>query len=219
MSSVFGIDGTGQGSTENQVKKILGKDDFLKLMITQLKYQDPLEPTDNTDFIAQMAQFSSLEQMQNMSQGFENLAAFQESMLRESTVAQAINLIGRNASVVLPVDTVTGEVNTSQAGLYLEADSDAMEIQKLDKDTKITVLAEEGAMFKVQLENGLTGYVKSDQITLDENPRLTGLVTGMKLIDGVPNITIDGKDVPITLVEEVKTSAAETPPEDAGEEP
>jgi hypothetical protein len=44
----------------------LGKDAFLKLLITQLQHQDPLEPMDDQDFIAQIAQFSSLEQMQNL---------------------------------------------------------------------------------------------------------------------------------------------------------
>ena len=44
----------------------LGKDDFLKMLVTQLQNQDPLKPMDDTSFIAQMAQFSSLEQMQNM---------------------------------------------------------------------------------------------------------------------------------------------------------
>ncbi len=44
----------------------LGKDSFLKLMMTQLQHQDPLSPMDNKDFIAQMAQFSSVEQMANI---------------------------------------------------------------------------------------------------------------------------------------------------------
>jgi flagellar basal-body rod modification protein FlgD len=46
----------------------LGKDEFLQLLVTQLQNQDPLDPMDNTQFVAQMAQFSSLEQMKNLFQ-------------------------------------------------------------------------------------------------------------------------------------------------------
>ena len=56
----------------------LGKDAFLKILITQLQNQDPTSPMDDKEFIAQMAQFSSLEQMQNMTKAMENLLASQE---------------------------------------------------------------------------------------------------------------------------------------------
>ncbi len=51
----------------------LGKDAFLKILITQLQNQDPTNPMDDREFISQMAQFSSLEQMQNMTKAMENL--------------------------------------------------------------------------------------------------------------------------------------------------
>jgi len=78
----------------------LGKDAFLQLLVTQLKYQDPLSPMDNGEFIAQMAQFSSLEQMQNMNKNME-------SFLRTETLNQGANLIGHTIDVINPE---TGEI-------------------------------------------------------------------------------------------------------------
>ncbi|MGB4492946.1 MAG: flagellar hook assembly protein FlgD [Halanaerobiales bacterium] len=78
----------------------LDKDAFFKLLITQLKYQDPLTPMDNTEFIAQMAQFSSLEQMANMN---ANLSQF----LRIQALSEGASLIGRNVETV---DADTGEI-------------------------------------------------------------------------------------------------------------
>jgi flagellar basal-body rod modification protein FlgD len=74
-------------------KSILGKDDFLKLMVTQLQNQDPLNPTDDKDFMGQMAQFSSLEQTANMAQTLEN-------MNTSSQVSQGVSLIGHNVTWV-----------------------------------------------------------------------------------------------------------------------
>lgn len=61
---------TGTSST-NKSNDDLGKDAFLNLLITQLRYQDPMSPMEDKDFIAQMAQFTSLEQMQNMNSSMQ----------------------------------------------------------------------------------------------------------------------------------------------------
>ena len=67
-----------QESQKRTPSSTLGKDDFLKLLMTQLQNQDPSKPMEDTDFIAQMAQFSSLEQMTNMTSTFEKFVNQQQ---------------------------------------------------------------------------------------------------------------------------------------------
>lgn len=67
--------GTTTVSTEQKTSAGLGKDDFLKLLITQMQYQDPTKPMDNTEFVAQLAQFSSLEQMSNLNTSMTSVQA------------------------------------------------------------------------------------------------------------------------------------------------
>jgi len=83
---------TGIGS-ESYVpeKTALGKDDFLKLLVSQLQNQDPLNPMESTEFTAQLAQFSSLEQLTNMNKNLDYLRLYQASINN----AQAVNFIGK----------------------------------------------------------------------------------------------------------------------------
>ena len=70
----------------------LGKDDFLKLLMAQMTHQDPTEPMDNSQFIAQMAQFTSLEQMYNMSNGFTKMAQMMQSSEAAGTLGKVVDL-------------------------------------------------------------------------------------------------------------------------------
>ena len=70
----------------------LGKDDFLKLLMAQMTHQDPTEPMDNSQFIAQMAQFSSLEQMCNVSNGFNKMAQVMRSNEAAGTLGKVVEL-------------------------------------------------------------------------------------------------------------------------------
>lgn len=81
------------GSTELAAAQqpVLGKEDFLHLLITQLQNQDPLSPTDHTEFTAQLAQFSSLEQLSNVNGNLEQLQNFQAS----TNNSQAVSLLGK----------------------------------------------------------------------------------------------------------------------------
>jgi flagellar basal-body rod modification protein FlgD len=71
----------------------LGKDEFLRLLIAQLENQDPLNPLEDTEFVAQLATFSSLEQLMGANTNLENIAIGQASLIN----AQALDLIGKEA--------------------------------------------------------------------------------------------------------------------------
>ena len=100
MIDVSALNSTGTKPTpEKTGPRQLGQDDFLKLLITQLKNQDPLKPTDNTEFVSQLAQFSQLEQ-----------TAKQAQLLQQSLDAQTASLqftllpmIGRTVTVGQPM--------------------------------------------------------------------------------------------------------------------
>ena len=86
-------------TTTAQGKSSLGKDDFMKLMISQLKNQDPLNPMDGTEFSAQLAQFSSLEQLSNLN------SYMKQSIDANAVLTQSINntlitgLIGKDVKI------------------------------------------------------------------------------------------------------------------------
>ena len=114
-----GISESSQAEKEQAERKVgsqLGKEDFLLLLVTQMQYQDPLSPADNTDFVAQLAQFSALEQMSNLNQTVSNNSAYaligQEVLIRHTTSTGDIQEVQgtvqkvsiRNGSAYVTVD-------------------------------------------------------------------------------------------------------------------
>ncbi|HON12640.1 MAG TPA: flagellar hook assembly protein FlgD [Treponema sp.] len=87
----------------------LGKDDFIKILITQLTHQDPTAPMEDKEFIAQMAQFSSLEQMTNMAQDFNRLA----NLLSGS---EATGALGKSVEVTEGDKVIQGVVKAVTRG-------------------------------------------------------------------------------------------------------
>ena len=91
----------------------MGMEDFLKILLTQLTYQDPLKPMDNQEFMAQMAQFTSLEQTQQLNEKMSTLIANQAAL-------QSVGLIGRTVDITADAgSSVTGSVT----GLSLTGES------------------------------------------------------------------------------------------------
>ncbi|MDR0442595.1 MAG: flagellar hook assembly protein FlgD [Treponema sp.] len=92
-----------------QPQQNLGRDDFLKILITQLAYQDPTSPMEDKEFIAQMAQFSTLEQMTGMAKDFAKLT-------NTLVGAEASSSLGKNVELIDRERTVQGMVQAVNRG-------------------------------------------------------------------------------------------------------
>lgn len=96
--------GAAQSATQGQVQQAtVGQDDLFKILLTQLTYQDPLKPLDNQEFIAQLAQFSSLEQSRQVNEKIDSVLSVQSGN-------QAIGLLGRTVEVRTDTGSVVGDV-------------------------------------------------------------------------------------------------------------
>jgi flagellar basal-body rod modification protein FlgD len=87
----------------------LGKDDFLKILITQLSYQDPTAPMEDKEFIAQLAQFSTLEQMTSMAGDFAKLS-------RMLTATEANTALGRSVEIADGENSIQGQIKAISRG-------------------------------------------------------------------------------------------------------
>ncbi len=177
-------------SNVREVKTQLGKDDFLKLLVTQLQYQDPLEPMDNTEFIAQTAQFTALEQMQNLNQTMTNAQAF-------GTIGKGVFMNTKDEQtgqyemiygVVQSVEIVNGKpyLNLGDKSAPYE---DITKVQDVD-------FGDNSAM--VSQAMGLIGKTIQG-IRVDDKLNPVGYVEGkvdfVKFVEGIPVLSVNGRDV------------------------
>ena len=94
-----------------EVKNDLDKDAFIKLLVTQMQYQDPLEPQENSEFVAEMAQFSSLEQMTNMASKLEDINTLVGNIDTSVLVGQISSMIGQGVDWTQTVQTADEDGN------------------------------------------------------------------------------------------------------------
>ncbi len=105
-------------SSSSSASSALDKDDFLQLLVTQLQHQDPLNPLDDKEFIAQLAQFSSLEQMNNVASG---ITAINDTLAKQDALSAA-NYIGK--TVVADGNTIS-KLDSGITPIYFTLDDAA----------------------------------------------------------------------------------------------
>ncbi len=122
--AVNGIDTSAAAAAASKAKNdkttsansSLDKDAFLQLLVTQMQYQDPLEPTDNTEYMSQLAQFSELESMNNLSSSFSKSQAL--GLVGQYVILNTTNAAGAQTQVAGLVQYVT--VKDNQALLCVD---------------------------------------------------------------------------------------------------
>lgn len=99
------VDAIGTTSSSSEVPSAaqLSQDDFMRILLAQLQFQDPLKPMDNQEFVTQLAQFTSLQQTQEMNDKLGSLLTAQASM-------QSVGLLGRTIDVTSDTGSTTGRV-------------------------------------------------------------------------------------------------------------
>ncbi|MFQ5432887.1 MAG: flagellar hook assembly protein FlgD [Nitrospinota bacterium] len=214
VNTVSGI--VGQ-QADSSAKKSLGKDEFLSLLITQLKHQDPLSPMENTEFTAQMAQFSSLEQLFNVNDNLVNLQALSASVSN----TQALSLIGKE--VTAEGDSVyaqNGQASTMSFNLGEAATS--VRIHVLDSSGEVVRTLYRGSLSEGRHEvqwdgmadgggivpDGLYSYVvdavnsRGDQVDTDTYMR--GIVEAVSMDNGITYVHIGDAKMMISEISEVR---------------
>jgi flagellar basal-body rod modification protein FlgD len=215
MAEISGIGSTSVTSTPVQTgPKTLGQDDFLKLLVTQLKNQDPLKPTDNTEFVSQLAQFSQLEQSSKQAQ-----------LLQQSLDAQAASLqftllpmVGRTVTIGHPLVQLGEGPATFGYSLEKNAAKVLVSIQNADGQVMRTLeyrdrLAGPNAaewdgknQNGVQMPKGLYRYVISaadgEGKSVKVEGRATLTVSGIRMEEGQAKLLVGDLSVdPSEIVE------------------
>lgn len=202
---------------DGKAKNELGKDDFMKLMSAQLKHQDPISPMKNQEMAAQLAQFSALEQMMNVNQNLEKMAAGQ----KPSEHMIAASLIGKR------VTTDTQHISLEKDGqpeIPFDVPADAKQVNLAVVDAKGEVVRELelGEMKQGKQSVRWDGKNKSGmpqpkgeytyKITgLDTEGKpmnfsgdSSGIVTGVSFEAGKSMLHVDGKKIPIEKIGKIE---------------
>jgi len=186
----------------------LGKDAFLELLMTQMQYQDPLNPMDNTQMVAQLAQFSSLEQMNNL--------------YKSAAYSQGVEMIGKNITATVfndatnQYDYVEGAVEAAmvkKGNVYLTVGETDVPIEKVETVKEGTTSPINSVNNNISASQALTMIDKTVQAIISETKTDTatgtktttyeyieGKVGTVKMISGTPMLVVGNKEIYLSEV-------------------
>lgn len=193
-----------QGSQDN----ILNKDDFLRLLLAQMRYQDPLNPMEDKDFIVQMAQFSTLEQMFNLNSSLEKLATIENQNL----LIAFSQFIGKEITWHRPVESGSGN---DQFPAYEEGTGKVVAVQFVNDTVRFvledgTVIAP-GNVSRVSETSGQNVFLQACNLIgktvtyiADNNEERKEMVTAVSRKDGKIIFHLENGQTEITADQMIK---------------
>jgi flagellar basal-body rod modification protein FlgD len=207
-----------QQATAAAAKNTLGKDDFLKLLTAQLSNQDPLQPVDNQAFIAQLAQFSSLEQMQNISTQLDTLTQAMTTSSTWSATALVGKTVTYNTGTVEVADGATPTVKMSLASdatvTAIIQDSGGRTVRTLSLGSKPAGTSDLGwdgrdtGGNRVPAGSYAVTLVAKDAAgaAVDATAQATGVVQGVSLSGGATQLVVGASQVDLSDVVQITNS-------------
>jgi flagellar basal-body rod modification protein FlgD len=218
-SEISSLLNSGYTPQQKDASGVLGKDDFLQLLVTQLKNQDPLNPEDPTEFTAQLAQFSSLEQLFNVNERLEQMNSSNIELQRLS----ALSLLGREV-VSESASFRLAEGTTVKLGCQLRNSADEVQINVQDQAnrTVATLTAnrlqagEHFFQWDGVDDNGqvappgeysllVSALRGEDDETVTASPLVRGLVTGVDLDEQGNMLVTNSGDFRLNTVRSVRS--------------
>jgi flagellar basal-body rod modification protein FlgD len=217
------------GSTQDILRdptRTLGKDDFLRLLTVQLQHQDPMSPVQNEDFIAQLAQFSSLEQLENINTRLQDGIDLDLILTQVLNNTSAAGLIGK--TVIAEGGAVhLGESGSSEIHFDLASAADHVVIRITDEAGGVIQTLTEGRLsegrhqvtwngedaqgnrraegtYRVEIE----AYDPEDN-RIDVTSLLVGEITGVRFEDGEARLMVAGLELGIGEILEILAQADE----------
>ncbi|MDF1545416.1 MAG: flagellar hook capping FlgD N-terminal domain-containing protein [bacterium] len=220
--SPIATDANGKPKSTGSMQS-LGKDEFLQLLVAKLEYQDPLDPMQDEDFVAQLAQFSSLEQMNNISEGIATSNEWDYLQMQSINNTMAAGLIGK-------------DVTASYSGLYFDGETEpqiSYETGQFASEVTITIKDDLGTVVntitKKNVESGINGFkwdgknsfgnrvtegsysvevtaVDASGGTFKPSLSLTGKVDEIRYRDGVAYLIVSGSEIPMGDISAIAAS-------------
>ena len=235
MSNISAINNTTVNNATAQAygNSELGKEEFLNLLVTQLRYQDPLEPMKDTEFVAQLAQFSSLEQLSNINTSLDTSSQLNYILSQTIANTMATTLIGKEVIAAGDqIEHISGE--SEDLHFNLGADASEIEIKIYDEnETLVRTLTEEdmgdglnSVSWDGKNESGTT--IASGNYTfevtaktaggdnIDVETRRVGIVESVRYIDGQGYLIVGGQKIALSDIIEVNLPGSSDDKSDNG---